>query len=206
MGRALIDEVGNRYGKLTVVSLARGKRGHSAQFLCRCDCGKERTAFGYRLRGGYVRSCGCLRGLSQLRHGMARRGSSRSKIHGIWSSMLSRCTNPNVTAYRNYGARGIVVCERWHSFENFYADMGDRPEGMTLDRVDNDGPYSPENCRWTDNKTQTRNRRAVLVVRSTRFDRHIADIQASRTPSYSKAEVADLLARVRDDLCAGGRR
>lgn len=93
------------------------------------------------------------------RHGMA-----RSRIYGVWRSMRSRCENPNVKAYSDYGARGITVCERWHDFANFYADMGDCPAGMTLDRIDNDCGYSPNNCRWASRTEQSRNQRGLRMM------------------------------------------
>lgn len=82
----------------------------------------------------------------------------------VWKAMRMRCTNPENISYPNYGGRGIVVCERWHSFENFLADMGERPPGMQIDRIDNDGPYSPDNCRWVDRKTQCRNKSTNTLV------------------------------------------
>ncbi len=85
-----------------------------------------------------------------------------------WGDMVNRCSNPGHPRWSSYGGRGISVCDRWRKFENFLADMGDRPEGLSLDRVDNDGPYSPDNCRWTDLSTQSKNRRPSAYAGSTR--------------------------------------
>lgn len=94
-----------------------------------------------------------------MSHKNRRHGMSRTPIHNLWWAMMTRCYNSNCPAFVDYGGRGIVVCERWHRFENFYADMGERPDGRSLDRIDNDGPYCPENCQWAKATTQGRNQR-----------------------------------------------
>lgn len=93
-----------------------------------------------------------------------RHGKAKSQIYRIWSAMRNRCQNPNVPAFRNYGGRGITVCDRWQDFANFYADMGDRPDGKSLDRINNDLGYSPENCRWAGRGQQARNKRSLRMV------------------------------------------
>jgi hypothetical protein len=114
----------------------------------------------YLLRSG-TQSCGCLQREVAVAVGERSRthGRSRTPIYNTWNLMLQRCRNPNNPRYADWGGRGIMVCERWLSFENFYADMGDRPPNRTLHRVDNDGPYSPENCEWADDLTQRTSKR-----------------------------------------------
>jgi len=147
MGRKAKDLTGQVFGSWTVLGRAENKSG-SVAWRVRCGCGTERVRTGVHLRSGRTQSCGC-----KNMHGM-----SHTPTYLSWIAMISRCTNPNYREYPRYGGRGITFCERWSDFRNFYADMGERLDGCTLGRIDGDGHYEPENCRWETNYQQHRNR------------------------------------------------
>jgi hypothetical protein len=168
----MIDLTGQVFGRLTVVSLS-GKRGSGGNrfWLCHCQCGNETLVTGSDLRRttGNTRSCGCLQrersAAANTIHGHSGRGSS-SPTYYSWQRMKARCYNPNEPNFSNYGGRGITVCDRWRfgedgrsGFECFLADMGEKPPGIVLDRIDNDGNYSPANARWATHEQSANNRR-----------------------------------------------
>lgn len=157
------DLTGQRFGRLTAISAVQGSGNVPRKWLCQCDCGKTITVITRDLGNGNTTSCGCyIRELHANR--LRTHGKTRTPTYNIWASMTQRCGNPNNDKYQYYGGRGITVCERWHSFENFLADMGERPLRHSLDRIDNNRPYSPDNCRWTTMRTQNRNRRSNILV------------------------------------------
>lgn len=164
--RPLKDYTGQRFGRLVAVKLVeRDPRWNGHRWLFRCDCGNEATVSIKLASSGNTSSCGCL--FSEMlaarntTHGLMR---SNSGEYRSWKDMRARCNNPNNTDYRDYGGRGIVVCKRWDDFAAFLSDMGPRPEGHTLDRINVNDDYHPGNCRWAEAKTQANNKRSNRLL------------------------------------------
>jgi len=150
---------GQRFGKLLVKSPAYQNKYGGWFWNCECDCGNKTVVSVGHLRDGHTKSCGCLNRITK--HGMC-----GTPEYNIWRAMVQRCSNPKYQTYRHYGGRGISVCDRWMRFENFYADMGERPTSkLTIERENNNDGYSPDNCIWADWTSQSRNKR--LSVRNT---------------------------------------
>ena len=148
MGK-VIDITGQTFGKLTVLKEAGRNSENRATWVCKCECGKEAIVIGKSLRQGHTKSCGCI----VNKHNM-----TDTPTWTTWRAMMRRCYETTFKHYSRYGARGILVQESWHEFVNFYNDMGERPDGTSLDRINNDGNYEVTNCRWADNFTQNNNR------------------------------------------------
>ena len=163
-----IDLTGQRFGRLLVMS--RGANlGRRAGWLCQCDCGSTCSVSTMALRSARTRSCGCLRQdgprAANTRHGHA--AADRTRTYRSWRSMIDRCTNQNDRGWKYWGGRGVTITPRWLQFEGFLADMGERPEGMTLDRFpDRNGNYEPGNVRWATAKQQANNRRSAVIAKA----------------------------------------
>lgn len=158
----MVISPGDRFGRLEVRSLPVRMKRSMKFYECLCDCGNRAWKRHDHLAEGKVRSCGC----GMVKHGLSRKGD-RSDTYQIWANMKYRCSCEKDKAFKNYGGRGIRVCERWMNYENFHADMGDRPTTKhSLDRIDVNGNYEPRNCRWATSREQCRNKRNNVLNES----------------------------------------
>jgi len=161
MGK-LIDLTGQQFGRLTVIKRVKNNKHHQIRWLCQCDCGNYVVVVGNSLRQRLTKSCGCLSIESTIKRNTVHGHNNcnyRSKTYTVWDAMIQRCNNSNHPSYKNYGGRGIRVCEAWLKFENFLKDMGESSDKMSIDRINNNGDYCKENCKWSTKKEQERNKR-----------------------------------------------
>lgn len=162
--------VGKTFGRLLVVKESKRGRFNEIRYDCSCECGNEKNVSRQHLIFGDVKSCGCYLREFKLIHGM-----SGTRTYHTWESMIDRCNNPNNDRFKDYGGRGIRICERWLMFENFLKDMGVRPIRKTLNRINNNGNYEPENCCWSTAKEQSRNSRLNKIIKFNNESKCVAE-------------------------------
>lgn len=163
MGHIKDNLLGKKFNRLTVVRMFPLKIRKVTAWECICDCGKITKVIGYKLKNGHTKSCGCygqeMRNKSSSKANTVH-GMNKTRPHRCWKAMMSRCNYKGNVAYHNYGGRGIIVCNEWKEFKNFWKDMKDTySDNLTIDRVDNNGNYCKENCKWSTYKEQSANRR-----------------------------------------------
>lgn len=196
--------IGQRFGRLVVLSRAENDAQQNARWLCRCDCGKEKIIQGGSLRNGKIRSCGCLlseKSKERMTSIATKHGHSDSLLYGVHQSMIERCYKPSCKAFKCYGARGIVVCDEWlNDFMTFYSwamENGYR-EGLAIDRINNDGNYEPSNCHWVTPLENCQNTRKCVRVEITDLSTGNKSIartvaEASRMTSVSPSTIRRII-------------
>lgn len=161
----MVDITGQKFGRLTAIMPTEKRQNGKVVWLCECECGNETLVTSNRLRSGNTSSCGCL--YAETRKGMLKHGGTGTRLYRIWKAMHNRCNNKNTKDYEYYGGRGIVICNEWngeHGFENFlrWAKQTGYNDNLTIDRINPNGNYYPENCEWITQAEQNRNTRKQL--------------------------------------------
>jgi len=168
---AFKDLSGQKFGKLTAIKRVGKDSQGTSLWHCLCDCGNTSTVRVSALKNGGTKTCGCSYGEAGITHGL-----SRKPIYSVWQAMIQRCHNSSNPAYKYYGVRGITVCDKWrNSFQAFFDDMGHAEKGMSIDRIDNDKGYSPDNCKWATLKEQANNKRDNRYITHNGITKTICD-------------------------------
>lgn len=159
MNQVRNDLTGQVFGRLTVLSFAFKDKNGNSRWSCRCECGNTKVIWASALRRNLTKSCGCLLSeASRERRTTHGKSGGKDATYNIWAGMIKRCSNPNAHGYSRYGGRGIKVCERWQEFAAFLEDMGTKPKGYSIERLDIDKGYEPDNCTWIPKGEQSRNK------------------------------------------------
>lgn len=158
----LIDLTGQRFNKLTVIRRAENDKYGMTRWECLCDCGNKKIVSKSNLKSGHVQSCGCL---IKINNGTRTHGATKTRLYQVWCNMRRRCEDSKSSQYKDYGGRGITVCEGWHDFAQFqtWALSNGYTDNLTIERKDVDGDYEPNNCTWISKKDQANNRRSCVV-------------------------------------------
>lgn len=156
------DLIGQKFNRLIVIERKESDKWGNVQWLCKCDCGNYNVVTTRDLKNSHTKSCGCLHKEIITKHGHG--SQEKSQIYKTWGDMKGRCNSSSHKNYKNYGGRGIKVCKKWEEFEGFFQDMGERPPNMSIDRIDNNGDYCKENCKWSTRKEQMRNTRQNKLI------------------------------------------
>jgi hypothetical protein len=165
-----VEMTGRTFDRLTVEREAGRDNFGRVKWACRCVCGNKCTVCGFNLRSRHTTSCGCAVADAITTHGL-----HGTPAYKVWEGMIARCTNPSHRNWPDYGGRGISVCAQWRTFEGFYRDVGPRPAGLSIDRIDNDGNYEPGNVRWATLEQQIMNRRTTRRMQDGRAAKYVAE-------------------------------
>ena len=187
----LIDITGKTFGKWTVIKRAENDKYKSARWLCRCECGNEHIVRGADLRSGKSKNCGCVN-KNNFKKMIYKHGREGTRLYRTWSSIKARCYNKNYHKYYRYGGRGITVCDEWkNDFMSFYkwAMANGYKDNLTIDRIDNDGNYEPNNCRWVTNKEQANNKSTNVFVEYKGLKKTVAEWSRYFNCDYEKLRV-----------------